>query len=83
MNTAARTVAEGKVRKAISLIGEARQELTIWEFEKFIRNNVRELGSSGFLCSIGQAILDGATVEIERSKSALSNSNTEHDADAQ
>ena len=53
------------IRDAIRLIGEARRSLTLMEFQHFIRNNVKELGGHGFLCSIGQAILDGATIEGE------------------
>lgn len=51
------------IQQAIELIVEARRHLTIGEFEKYIKGHIRELGGSGFLCSIGQAILDGATID--------------------
>ena len=52
-----------QIVEAIRLIGEARRHMTIWEFEAFIHGNVRTLGGHGFLCSIGKAILDGATID--------------------
>ena len=55
------------IRQAIGHISEARKHLTIWEFEKFIRDHVRELGGHGFLCSIGEAILRAATIEADPS----------------
>jgi hypothetical protein len=58
-----RARSEQCIREAINLITEARKHLTIWEFQTFIRDNVKELGSHGFLCSIGQAILEGATID--------------------
>ncbi len=53
------------IKDAMRSIGEARRDLTLEEFEHFIRNNTTELGGRGFLCSIGKAILDGATIEGE------------------
>jgi hypothetical protein len=53
--------AEKKVAEAFRLIGEARRDLTILEFEHYIRRSLRELGSQGFVESIGRAITDAAT----------------------
>jgi len=55
--------AEEKVRQAIMLIAEARTILTIWEFEQFVRDNITSLGSHGFVASIGEAMIKGATIE--------------------
>ena len=56
-------LSEQQVKDAMRLIIEARRDMTIWEFECFIRDNARDLGGHGFLCSIGQAILNGATID--------------------
>ena len=67
MNAADRAKAEKCVKDGILLIAEARRYLTIREFQDFIRDNEAQLGARGFLCSIGKAILDGATLDVTQS----------------
>lgn len=57
IRTAATERAEREIRQAFRLIGDARADLTIWEFEEFIRSNLADLGGRGYVASIGQAIL--------------------------
>lgn len=68
--------AEGKVREAIGLIATARETLTIWEFEEFVRENIATLGSHGFISSIGEALTKAATIEATL---AIANKDTSHD----
>jgi hypothetical protein len=74
--TAAQIVAQEQVKQALRLISEARKELTIWEFERYIRENVRDLGSHGFLCSIGEAILKAATIQHEKTAALIDHKET-------
>lgn len=63
------TRAEEMVREAIGLFIEARRELTLWEFEQFIRENITTLGYHGFIGSMGQAMVNAATTEARRALS--------------
>lgn len=55
---AAEQAAEAKVAEAFRLIGEARGELTMGHFQRYIAEEMTALGSRGFVESIGRAILD-------------------------
>lgn len=56
--------AEERVREAVRLIIDARRVLTMSEFEEFVRDNIADLGYHGFIGSIGQAMVNAATIEV-------------------
>lgn len=46
-----------QIKEAFRLFGQARRHLTIFEFQDAIANRLTELGSQGFVASIGAAIV--------------------------
>lgn len=57
-----RLQATDRLRAAFGLISDVRQTLTIWEFRDAIATNLSDLGGQGFVASIGEAIVKGASV---------------------
>jgi hypothetical protein len=56
---------EEHVAAAFRHFGEARRDMTLWKLIEHIRYNADELGSHGFVKSIGDAIVDGASKHLE------------------
>lgn len=65
--------AEQQVREAFRKLSDARTILTIWQLEQFVRDNVSELGSRGFVTSVAEAITKGATVDLPTKEEGRSN----------
>jgi hypothetical protein len=61
--------AEPLIKQAFDLFIEARKEITLYGFEQYIREHISELGSSGFVESIGHAIV-GAAQAAENDRQA-------------
>lgn len=57
-------LAESKVKRAIELIAEAREDLTLWQLKEYVRGNYVILGGEGFLVSIGDAISNSPMVDF-------------------
>lgn len=55
------SAAVANIKEAFRLFGEARRHLTIWEFQDSIGKRLTELGSQGFVASIGAAIVAAAS----------------------
>lgn len=85
IRTAATDLGEQKVKQAFRMMVEASTDLTIWEFEEFIRSNLSDLGGRGFVASIGKAIQDAATLELalngETGTESETSANTQHAVD--
>lgn len=52
--------ATANIKEAFRRFTEARRHLTIWEFQDFIAKHLNDLGSQGFVASIGEAIVAAA-----------------------
>ena len=54
---------EQKLRNAFSAIADARRDMTIWEFERFARDQLCQGMGCGFIASIGEALVRAAEAQ--------------------
>jgi hypothetical protein len=70
-----RTKAKAQIKAAFHSFTEARMTLTIGEFQDHIAKNLTELGSQGFVASIGNAIAAAADPSVKKHPEQLGERN--------